>query len=91
MLTRCRYFIESFTPECITISDIGHEGQTTVTNDAEAVVEELTKLGYLATTIRSDGTVVKPRLMYYDSLGNLHELLHDGNGNFCGFDYGGIK
>lgn len=60
----------------LTIRDVGpwHE-HPTVTNAAEAVVEELYRLGYLTTG---------KRLFYYDSLGWLDEIEH-ADGRFVGF------
>ena len=73
-MTRARYTIEREDAETVVISDIGAVS-TSVTNDAEGVVQELHRLGVLRGR----------RLLYYDSCGHLDELKHDGNGNFTGF------
>ena len=60
----------------VTISDIGpHTTHKTITNDVEWVCGQLKELGFL-----------KPgrRLFYYDSAGELSELLHNGE-RFIGF------
>jgi hypothetical protein len=54
-----------------------HDAHKTVTNDAEAVVRFLDRSGALE----------RKRLLYYDSDGELGELLHDGRGNFIGFHF----
>lgn len=60
----------------ITIRDVGPWSQyMTITNNAEAVVSDLWRLGLLKTGVR---------LFYYDSAGELDELLHD-DGVFVGF------
>lgn len=56
----------------VTIRDVGHETHRSVTNDAENVVATLA--GQLGTR----------RLFYYDSMGNLDELLVK-DGRFAGF------
>lgn len=59
------------------IRDLGPWDQhPSVTNDAEQVVKDLHRQGYLPsyTTLR-----------YYDSEGRLDQLLHDGQGHFTGF------
>lgn len=70
---RALYEVVESTPEKVVIRDIGHDrGRPSVTNDAEAVVAELgPKLG-------------SRRLFYFDSQGDLDELLHVG-GVFAGF------
>ena len=70
------YEVVESTPTALTIRDVGKWDQhPTVTNDAEAVVGSLLRLGRL-----------KPgmRLFYYDSDGRLDELVHDGAA-FTGF------
>jgi len=79
------YEIVASTPEAITIRDVGPwDTHLTITNGAEAVVAELSRLGIL-----KDGQ----RLFYYDSdfFGNLDELdeLCHKNGKFTGFAPGG--
>jgi hypothetical protein len=62
------------TRERLLIRDLG--GGMTVTNDAEAVVRELTMAGLLWPG---------RRLLYYDSAGSCDEILHDGEGHCAGF------
>lgn len=72
------YVIVSDNKACIVIQDVGpwdHYG--TVTNAAEGVVVELYKRGVLSTKGKM--------LLYYDSSGELDQLLHDGLGKFTGF------
>jgi uncharacterized protein (DUF2164 family) len=70
-MSRARYRIIDDTPELLLIEDIGSDVMS-VTNDAEAVVEELAdRLG-------------KRRLEYYDSQGARDQLLVV-NGKFAGF------
>lgn len=54
-------------------------GKTSITNDAEAVVERLYMSGRLP---------VGRRLFYFDSEGRLDELLHDDAGRFVGYASG---
>jgi hypothetical protein len=68
---RSRYQIVQDTPDLLLIVDIGHDVMS-VTNDAEAVVEEL--------ALRLNGR----RLEYYDSAGHRDQLLVV-NGKFAGF------
>ena len=72
-MTRAHFFIEQQNDNAVTIVDIGHT-VVSVTNDVEAVVLELHKNG-----------LGKRKLFYYDSEGQLDEILHDGNGNFIDF------
>lgn len=53
-------------------------GGMSVTNDAERVVEELFNIGLLDNN---------RQLFYYDSVGDLDELVHDGR-DFTGFKLG---
>ena len=70
-MSRAIYAIVEETPEVLVIRDIGINA-TSVTNDAEAVVEELAdRLG-------------KRRLEYYDSEGQRDQLLVK-DGKFAGF------
>jgi hypothetical protein len=69
-VSRARYAIVSVKGGVVTIRDL-NIGRS-VTNDAEAVVEEL---------VARWGD---QRIMYYDSSGQLDELLHRG-GQFTGF------
>jgi len=74
MNLRCKFEVVTVERDAVTIRDIGH-GQMTVTNDAENVVAEL---------VKSDLLPPGRRLFYYDSAGELDEmLLH--NGRFAGF------
>lgn len=60
----------------LVIRDLGPWDQhPTVTNDAEGVVARLFRDGLIPG---------RRRLLYFDSDGNLDELLHDG-GKFAGF------
>lgn len=68
------------TTQRIVIMDIGPWDQCpTVTNDAAHVVRICDLWWRLSTDTR---------LYYYDSMGYLDELLHDGAGNFTGFSPG---
>lgn len=74
-----RYEIVSNTPgSTLIIRDVGHENHRSVTNDAENVVADLSLLGWLPPG---------RRLFYYDSQGQLDELLVR-NGKFAGFKAG---
>lgn len=66
--------------EPLIIRDVGHDsGFASVTNAAETVVAEL----------HADGQLPKGRTLYYfDSEGDMDELLHDGAGQFLGFKPG---
>lgn len=72
---RARYEIVRNEPWAITIRDVGHAETTSVTNDAEAVVEDLVRRGVLHNA---------KRLFYFDSDDNLDEILH-AEGAFVGF------
>jgi hypothetical protein len=64
------------TPEILIIEDIGpHDRYLTITNDVKNVVAALAYANQLP-----DGR----RLLYYDSEGNLDEIVVDG-GRFVGF------
>lgn len=66
------YEVVEETHEKVVIRDIGHDrGRPSVTNDAEGVVARVKNLG-------------SRRLFYFDSQGDLDELLHVG-GVFVGF------
>jgi len=76
MTKHAKYDIESVTPDAVRIRDVGnHDKHLTVTNDAEWVVEQLVKAGYL------EG---RQRLLYWDSEGDMSELLVKG-GKFAGY------
>jgi hypothetical protein len=62
---------EESSTERLVIRDVGHDqGRLSVTNDAERVVLDLTCEGKLTS---------QRRLFYYDSCGDLDELLHVGH------------
>jgi hypothetical protein len=63
---------------CVVIRDTGHQAHMSVTNDVEAAVLYL---------LESDQLAADQRLYYYDSDGQLDELLHDGS-RFTGFSIG---
>lgn len=69
------YEVVTSTPDTLTIRDVGGSRCLTVTNDAEAVVVAL----------HADGVLGTRTLLYYDSAGDLDELVHDGRGRFLGF------
>ena len=71
---RARFIVEREDEEFVTITDVG-EVAMSITNDAEAVVRHLHEAGVLRGR----------RLLYYDSMGFLDELQHDGRGGFIGF------
>lgn len=76
---KSNYALLSITDTEVLIEDLGPWDQyATVTNDAEAVVAELHKLGKLGPR----------RLFYLDSDGNRDEIRHDGAGRFLGFAAG---
>lgn len=75
-MRRANYDIAKQMPEAITLRDLGPWDKfLTITNAAEDVVEELVRQGIL-----NEGQ----RLLYYDSEGELTELIHK-NGKFSGF------
>lgn len=63
------------------IRDVGHSVGSSVTNEAERVVQKLVDLG--------DVVPGRDRLFYYDSDGSLDEILVDERGAFAGFRRGG--
>ncbi len=70
------YSVVSSDATQITIRDFGPwDRHLTVTNDAEHVVAEMARVYGLGTR----------RLFYFDSEGQLDELVHDGNGRFVRF------
>jgi hypothetical protein len=77
MMARARYETvdEESTSEVLVIRDVGGSRAMTVTNDAESVVAELHQHYGLGAR----------KLLYYDSSGDLDELVHDGAGRFVGF------
>ena len=78
---RCCISVEEETPDALTIRDESTTKDTfwTVTNGAEVVVKFLW-----------DGGLLKPnmRLLYYDSYGELDEIVWEGEGHFLGFKVG---
>jgi len=77
------YNVVAEKPDEIIIRDVGPwERHPTVTNDAEGVVADLHREGRLP---------AGRRLLYYDSWGELDQLLHDGQGRFTGFAPGGRR
>lgn len=72
-MARAKYSIDSTDNGALTIRDLCLG--TSITNDAEAVVAELHRSGVLAGR----------RLYYFDTMGQLDELVHDGQGGFKGF------
>lgn len=76
---KANYEIVSEEPDVVTIRDLGpHDQFMTVTNAAEEVVAELFQSGIL-----KDGQ----RLYYYDSSGDLDEIVVE-NRKFRGFQVG---
>ena len=77
-MMKCLFNISIVTPECtdevFVIRD--NDGQRSVTNSAEEVVEFLNNQGLLGSK----------RLLYYDTEGYKDELVHDGHGKFLGFN-----
>lgn len=71
---RCRFDIVESTPQSLMIRDCCDEC-CTVTNDAEAVVDWLLKYNFLQ---------AGRRLLYFDTAGELDEILFDSSG-FTGF------
>ncbi len=61
-----RYSIDKIFDDYVIITDTGHSYTKSVTNDAEAVVQEL---------LAEFGN---RRFLYYDSDGDLGELVHNG-------------
>lgn len=82
MKAQSRYEIVSNTPgSTLVIRDIGHMDHRSVTNDAENVVADLLRSGFLP---------AGRRLFYYDSQGQLDEMLIR-DGKFAGFAPGPRK
>ena len=75
MATRARFSVVRRAADFVAIID-HDDGAMSVTNDAEGVVEQLTKERTLG-----PGT----RLVYRDSEGIWDELKHNGAGKFTGF------
>jgi hypothetical protein len=78
MTARSDYTIIYPGPQFCVIRDDGGGDAMSVTNNAEAVVLLLQNSG------RLDGHL---KLYYYDSDGQLDELLHDNRGTFLGFRF----
>jgi hypothetical protein len=68
----------------ITIRDLC--GARSITNDAEAVVRVLHRAGLL--TCEAPLRPGPRGLYYYETTGQLDEILHDGKGRFLGFKPG---
>jgi hypothetical protein len=74
---RSNFTILTNTAEVIVLEDLGPwDHFSTITNDAEAVVQYLFKSG------QATGT---KQIVYFDSDYIATELCHDGKGNFTGF------
>jgi len=71
MMVKARYALVSVTNNIVTIRDLGGSN-TSITNDAKAVVSEIY------------ANWGDQRIQYYDTMGRLDELLHD-HGVFIGF------
>lgn len=69
---RSKFHIVAELPDVVAIEDL--DGLVSVTNDAEAVVRHLAKIGLKGR-----------RLLYRDSDGIWDELVHDGGGGFMAF------
>lgn len=75
-MRRSNYVVVKDEPDMLVIKDVGPwDEHPSVTNDAENVVEELSRQGRLP---------AGRRLLYYDSEGQLDELLVK-DGQFTGF------
>ncbi len=73
---RAWFATQQSTAHTLVIADVGdHRRAPTVTNDVEAVVRALHDRHALGAR----------RLFYYDSAGDLDEIVHDGGGRFLGF------
>jgi len=75
-MKHAKYDIESVTPDAVRIRDLGPwDKHQTITNDAEWVVEQLVKAGYLKGA---------QKLLYWDSQGDMDEIKVK-DGQFAGF------
>ena len=82
MTNQANYIVVEKTPERVVIRDVGPwDRYLSVTNGAEGVVAELIGAGIL-----TDGQT----LLYYDTEGDLDELVHK-DGKFVGFAPGPNK
>ena len=79
---RADFAIVSVTPESVIIRDL--DGLSSVTNDAEAVIQSLYESGF----IKGPGPKGARTVYYYDSEDKMDRLCHDGNGHFTGFKFG---
>ncbi len=88
-MTHARFEIiyEECTLATVTIRDLN--GPKSVTNDAEAVVRTLHFAGLL--TCQAPLKPGPRGLFYYDTSGQLDEIIHDGQGKFMGFRPGPRK
>lgn len=75
---KSRYAVTAEDAVSVTIMDLGGPTDLSVTNDAENVVRDMQVQGILG----------RKKLYYVDSMGNLDELEHDGQGRFIGFKPG---
>jgi len=77
-MSDANYTMIAETGDYVIIQDVGPwDKHKTVTNDADAVVAELTKM--------LDGR----KLYYFDSNDACDQLAHDGKGHFLRFEFGG--
>lgn len=76
MIVRAEYEVIYPGPQFCVIRDDCGSAAVSVTNDADAVVANLQRHGWL------DGHL---KLYYYDTAGQLDELRHDNQGKFLGF------
>ena len=71
-MNKSKYKIEIVDEKLVLLKDIGPWDQfKTITNNAKEVVEEIRELGHLETD---------PNLLYWDSEGNLTELVYNDSG-----------
>lgn len=74
------FAVATVEPARIVIVDLDESGRKSVTNDVECVVAVL----------HARYGLPKSRTLYYrDTLGDIDEISHDGEGNFLGFKPGG--
>jgi len=78
---KSKFSIQHVDDNTVLIKDLSNQYNKyiSITNDAENVVEYLTKAGILNK---------KRRLFYIDTEGDVDELVHDGNGTFIKFKTG---
>lgn len=79
------YAVVDVTRDELVIRDLGPwSAFKSVTQDAESVAKKLHKSGYLEYRDPETGETSQRRLLYYDSTGNLHEIVVE-DGKFAGF------